>query len=753
MLLALTGRAEAATVTIAASVDADHRTVRGTMTVDGLDGAELIDALERLPEPGTDLTLFRTYPNRPDQGDVRWTRDGDRIRFSATLPRRFGATGSTRAGLFANGGWYPVIDGLPVVDWVVDVTVPAGSVGALGDQVSQADQVHWEGRADRASLAVVRRGRTTPLSKGTLVTRGRPRRRLVRELEHDLASWPTPLAGVVVEGPLRRRLVRPGAGLAYVSDRAYRLTPGLQFAHRVPVARGIGAAWSGRADPFERELQGAGLSIAHQRVLGALEADEVLGVFAWVPQVQSLLASRRMAFYADILNRAWPGDPLQDDLAEVLRPSTPGTAAAAQLDDRFGPGTAEATATALAEGAPLAEALPELPGLLRQLRTPPPRSQDYRLEVLPDAVLVTRDAPPDALTEVVVVRIDGEDRPIFASPGTTRIPLASPARRVALDPEWHTWQRSRRSDTWPPRYTVTASGWISTLNLSQGLIYGTLYGSLRKQYDTRRIWSGTLSNSRADLVRVALGHTWKVGPLVDGFARRHAVRLGGSTSLLDRRFAPTEGLGIATDAVLSWRWDTRVSYEFPLSGERVSAAVTGGTLPGTSERWGGLNGGVTLLGGLSPRVVVATRLSGAMARSTVPHRLLQLGGLGAMRSIPVLPACSLDAASPCAVLATERGVVALEYRWAALRNLSVPLLLAWGSELQLTGGFEAVAASVEGEVVTASGVTAGFLGVGDVLGAEQMGLGATLGWTLGSRALGLEPSPAPQVYLRMSQAF
>jgi len=744
--------AHAATVTVTAVVDDDLRTVRGTMEVTGLDEVELIDVLERLPEPRDDLTLFRTYPGRPSQGDVSWTRDGDGgVRFRARLPRRFGALGHAAGGLFANGGWYPVLEGLPVVDWEVTVSLPEGTAGALGDVVGRGE-VHWTGTAERASLAVVNRGRITEFDQGTLLTRGRPRRRLVRELNHDLAAWPEPVDGVVVEGPLRRRLVRPGAELAYVSDRAYRLTPGLQFAHRVPVARGVAAAWSGRPDPFERELQAAGLSLRHAERLGALEADEVLGVFAWVPQVQSLLASRRMAFYAEILDRPWPGDPVADDLAEMLRPSTPGTAAAAQLDDRFGPGTAETTAKSLSTGVPLPEALPEAPGLVRQLRTLPPR-QDYRLEVRADEVRVTRDAPPGAATEVVVVRIDDEDHAVFAPPGTTRIPVTEPPRRVALDPEHHTRQTSRRDDTWPPRYTITASGWISTLNLSQRLLYGALYGSIRKQYDTRHIWSGTLSNSRADLVRVSAGHTWKLGPLIDGFSRRHAVRLGGAASVLDDRFAATDGARVATDAVLSWRWDTRVSYDFPLSGERVAAAVSGGTVPGTQERWGGGSGSVTLLGGLSPRVVVATRVSGAMARSTVPHRLLQLGGQGAMRSIPVLPACSLDQVQPCAELATERGVVALEYRWAPIRNWSVPMLLVWGSELQLSGGFEATVAQVDGEPVTATGLTAGFLGVGDVLGAEQMGLGATLGWPLAARGLSLQRSAAPEVYLRMGQAF
>ncbi len=756
MFTALLGclAATAATLTLEAEVDADLRHVRGTLTSSGLPAdTAFVDPLSLLPEPGDDLNGFRTFPGPPNRGHVRWTTDADGVlHFEATLPRRFGALGATSHGLFANGGWHPTPEGLPVVDWVVHVRLPDGTTGALADTVA-TDALSWEGRADRASLAVVRRGVVTELPRGTLLTRGHPRKRLVRELSHDLATWPGTLDGVAVEGPLRRRLVRPGAGLAYVSDRAYRLTPGLQFAHRLPVSRGIGAAWSGQADFFLRELQAAGLSQQHAVALDAVDARQLLGVFAWVPQVQGLLSSRRMAFYSEVLDLTWPGDPVRDDIGEVLRPSVPGTVAAARLDDRFGDGTALQVAEALQQGIPLAEALPDLPGLVPALRALPPR-QDYQLEVTDAAVSLTRVAPADSAPEVVVLRIDGDDRTLFAPPGVTEVPLTEPPRRVALDPEGHLRQRSRAGDTWPPRYTVTAAGWISTLNLRRGQVYGALWASLRRQYDTRHIWSGTLSNSRSDLIRAGVGHTWKVGPLVDGFSRRHAVRLGGSGSVLDPRFAATDGVRVATDLALSWRWDTRVSHDFPTSGERVGAAVYGGVVPGTAERWVGSAGSIVMLGGLSPRVVVATRLSGAVARSTVPHRLLTLGGEGAMRSIPVLPACPTEEGTPCAELATERGIVALEYRWAPIRNWSVPFLLFWGTELQLTGGFEATLARVGGEPVTASGVTAGIMGVGDLLGAEQTALGATFGWPLSWRGLEeIEHSAIPEVYVRMTQAF
>lgn len=743
--------ARAATVRIDAVVDDDLTHVRGRMVLEGADPSALVDPLVGMPLPRDDQTRFRTFPGRDAVGHVTWHDQPDgSIAFEAELPRRFGDRGATAHGLFANGGWHPQLEGLPVVDWVVDIAMPPHTTAALADRVGTG-QVHWEGRADRASLAVVPHGVVTELVHGRLLTRRTPSKRLVRELDTDLVAWPVPLDGVVVRAPLRRRLVRPGAGLAYLSTRAHRLTPGLAFAHRVPVGRGLGAAWSGAPDPFVRELVGAGLSPEHVQALDAADTRKLLGSFAWVPQVQSLLSSRRLPFYSDILDLTWPGDPLRDDLAEQLRPSVPGTVAAARLDDRFGPGTATEVAHALHDGRPLPDALPDVPGLAASLRAMPP-VQDYRLEVDADHVRLTRLAPAPSAPEVVVLRIDGEDRTLFVPPGVTEVPLVEPADRVVFDPGQHLLQ-PRVGDTWPPRYTLTASGWISTLNLSRRQLYGTLWTSLRRQYDTRHLWSGTLSNSRTDLVRAGMGHTWKVGPLIDGLTRRHAVRLGGSASLLDPRFAATDGLRVATDLSLAWAFDDRVSNEFPTSGERFAASVHGGIVPGTDERWAGTGGSITLLGGLHPRVVVATRLAAHMARSTVPHRLLALGGQGAMRSIPVLPACPTADGSPCADLATERAVLYLEYRWAPIRNWSVPMGLAWGTELQLTGGLETLLARVDDAPVMATGLTGGVLGVADVLGAEPTSLGVTLGWPVKATGIDLRPSPWPEIYLRMGQAF
>src|SRR5690606_9753848 len=136
--------------------------------------------------------------------------------------------------------------------------------------------------------------------------------------------------GVIVEAPLRRRLTYAGPGLAYVSDRAFRLTPGFQRYHRVPVLRGVVAALLAEPDPFERELAAAALTRHRADALGAGSARGLLGAFAWIPQIDALLSSRRMAFYGEILGTTHPTDPVRDDLVEVLDPHTPGAVVVAQ---------------------------------------------------------------------------------------------------------------------------------------------------------------------------------------------------------------------------------------------------------------------------------------------------------------------------------------------------------------------------------------------------------------------------------------
>lgn len=744
----------AADVTIEATVDAGLRVVRGRMWVDPSLDAELVDPLPRLPEPADDLRLIRTYPGIPNQGRIRWSSDGDGwVTFETELPKRFGAIGATRFGLFANGGWYPtpLLDGhLAPLDWQVEITLPARTGGALNASWGR-DALRWTGIAERASLAVVPGGRFTPVvvnhNQVVLLTGRAARPVLIRELERELAHVPVPVHGVAVEAPLRRRLVRHGPGLAYVSDRALRLTPGFRFAHREALIRGVLAAWTPGADRQLRELRAAVTADAYEIERAGNAAAGVLGALSWVPFVNEILASQRTPFYSEILDRVHSGDPVRDDLAEVLDPITPGGVVVAQLDDRYGAGT----------GACVARTADQLCGIdrdwLASWRQPYP-DQDYRLRVDGSRIEIVRDAPPGAPIEALVVEIDGSRETLLLPPGTHVVERDEPPRKVRIDPIRHTAQRSRSRDSYPPRYDVTFAAWLDAVNLDRRQVFGTLFTTLRRQYDTHNLLIGSLGNSQADLVAIDLAYLRKEGPLLDGWLRPHRLRAAVGFSVFNPRFAEFEA-PIGLDTTLSWSHDTRVNIDFPLRGHRVSVVASGGVVPGTPNRWGNVSTNVLGVVSPHPRHAFVGRASAAWAWSTIPQRRLTLGGAGLMRSIPILPACAGDQATDCTRLADGRALFTGEYRIAAIRGASVPLLLVWGSELQLAAGVEGILASVDDQALWSTGATLGVHALGDLLGAETSDIGLTAAWPLwfDDRLREVQRTPVPELYIRLQQAF
>lgn len=733
-------------------VDPDLTVVRGRMWVDPSLGATLVDPLPQLPEPVDDLRQIRTYPGRPNQGRITWSPDDDGwVTFEAALPNRLGAIGATRFGLFANGGWHPVVmvdEALPMLEWSATVSLPPDTGGVLNASWGR-DRLEWTGRGERIGLAVVPGGRFTPVPGQSVVilSRRAARRVLVRELERELPLLPQPVDGVVVESPLRRRLVRHAPGLAFVSDRALRLTPGFRFAHREAVIRGVLAAWSPGATPQDRELAAAVAADAYQVEREGNGAAGLLGALSWIPWVNEILASQRTPFYAEILDRVHPGDPVRDDLAEILDPYAPGGVVVAQLDDRYGPGTANCVVRTR-DGSCGVD-----PEWLAQWRQAYP-DQDYRLTVDGNTVQVERDAPEGAVPEALVVAIDDDRTTLLMPPGTHVLELEDTPRKVRLDPDRHTAQRSRVRDSWPPRYDVTFSAWLDAVSVDPLRIFGSLATTLRRQYDTHNLLIASLNNSQADLVSIDLAYLRKEGPLLDGWLRPHRFRAAFGVSVFNPNFAEATG-PVGLDTALSWSHDTRVNIDFPLKGHRVSVVGRGGVIPATPDRWASLTLNAIGIASPHPRHAFAGRATAAWAWSTVPQRKLTLGGGNLMRSIPILPACTDGETSDCTRLADGRVVAMGEYRVAALRNVSVPLWLAWGSELQLAAGGEAVLAGIEGDAMWSTGATLGIHAIGDLLGAEASDIGVTAAWPLWAdpRLREVQPTLVPQFYVRLQQAF
>jgi hypothetical protein len=258
-------------------------------------------------------------------------------------------------------------------------------------------------------------------------------------------------------------------------------------------------------------------------------------------------------------------------------------------------------------------------------------------------------------------------------------------------------------------------------------------------------------------VSLSAGLLLKRGPLLDAFNRLHRIRLDLSAAYLNPNFAPSDASRTVADVIVTYYQDNRTASTFPLRGHRLGVSGGAGGNPGTPDTWISANTNGVGVASIGPRFAFAGRASAGIARSDVAHRLLVLGGEGQMRSIPELPACPLvatDDAEPCVEVATERAHAAVEARAALLRGVSVPGLLAWGTELQLAVGLEGEAARLYGGGPGyALGATVGLLGAGDVLGMEEIPIQLGAAWALWTDGISVEPSPAPQIVLRFGQAF
>jgi len=745
--------------TLTAEVSADG-TVQGQLILPA--DVAVMDALAALPGAPDDLNQLRTFPGAPDSGELSYERTAPgEYRFHTRLPKRFGAVGHTAHGTYASGFFYPqpLVDGqVPEIEWTVQITLPEGAVGVVGSTVGEGT-LEWTGRSDRVVLALPRRAQVQTLQvhdlKVTVVGKRRPRRALLRAVRNTLSQADLPSGEVVlVEAPLRRRLVRPSNGVALVSDRIFRLFPLFERYHRHGFVQGVLTAASPLPDGLLRELDGSTRAERWKLNRPGGGATGLTRSFSWLPQIDYLISSRRIAFYSELFEEVHPGDAVQDDLIEVLSPHRPGSSVRVQLDDRYGPGSSDRVLASLLDGRALSEALstagfdPNLPAAWSQ----PVPQQDYVLTV-DEGARLTRLAPEDSPPETVVVRTESGPLSYTLRPGESA--SLPPSSRYRVDPSRHILQTSRARDSWPQQpLRVVATSFIGNINLTRFRLAGTGALYVRGRYDTHNLFSGILYSARSTLVGSSLGWTRKFGPLKDGISRQHRLRFSAGPRVIDPAFLSTEDGPVSVAGSVSYSWDTRVSSDFPLQGHRLSARVTGGFYPGSSTRWSSARISATGLTSPHPRHAFAARASAAIARASRTDQLLTLGGLGSMRSLPVLAPCH-DHEDPCAQVARESLYGTVEYRVAPLRGMSVPLGIAWWTELQLIAGLEGTAATLLAGDGAALGATLGIAGVGDLAGAEPTFLGFSAGWLLWADGITYaQPlQPVPEIYLLWSHAL
>ncbi len=783
-------------IEIHAALRADLRSLEGRIRVEYAGDFQLVDPLAALPMPRDDRSAMRTWPGAPSRGHMDMQPLGQGTwRFKAHLPARYGASGRVPGkGVFLNGGWYPqiLVDGaLSPAEWDVGLVLPEGVTAALGNSTGRG-RVHWSGSGERVGLAALPAGELQVLEVGgaALTLLGNFSGSKVDALR-ELAEryWPGPRGTdlVVVAAPMMRRLVRSGPGLLFLSQRAFRLSLGLGRFHRRAVARGLLEAGLPLADPWERsfvadallmgcpaagtvrasgfygdsspESQGAGhLEAAAAGPEGAASdsrsARGILGWFSWLPQVDDLLYDGSTPFVSELLDETFPGDPLQDDLGELFQARIPGRVVARQVGDILGEESSCRVAEKLLDGQEPVEILERLdPAWVESWDRPYPE-QDYRLVVSPHdggaLVTVQRQAPPSAGPEVVEILVDGSQHTWLAGSGSdsTSIPLDDVPRRVELDPQGHLSQADLAHDSWPARWTVVLTAFPTVWALSSGYLEAFAAIRLRRRHDTRRFLDLYAYTDQEDLVGALLSQGFAFGPLQDRRYRPQRLYLWLGPSLLDPEFRPTDAGTLDLGAGMRWVWDTRVNQIFPLKGHRLEAELAAGFVPGGGVAW--RHGTVSGVGLLSPhpRLVLAARVGAGLAEGQVEHRLLPLGGSDALRC--------MDADL---LLGRERVLAMGELRVAPLRHVSVPLLLGWLDEWQVSLGVEAGRlggvrenGEFDGQELRALGWTAGSSVGVDVLGAKPTLMGVLAAQSLRTWPSLAEPPPT-RLYLLWWQAF
>jgi hypothetical protein len=250
-------------------------------------------------------------------------------------------------------------------------------------------------------------------------------------------------------------------------------------------------------------------------------------------------------------------------------------------------------------------------------------------------------------------------------------------------------------------------------------------------------------HDREDLVGFLIGGTRQFGRPVDGLHRAHRVTMSVGPALLDPSFASTDG-PIAVGGGVSWTYDNRDDWQFPLHGTSFSIGTDGGGVPGSDRRWYAARASATGVTSPHPRIALAASANAGIGTGDVDHRLFPLGGHAALASL-----------DPEVVIGTRRVVGRFELRAAPIRGAAVPVAgIVWGTELQLLAGAETGIVWKDDTPLSASGVTAGTAVAGEWLGVYRAMLGVTAGVPLEVRGFDLpDDTPPFEWTVRFDQQF
>jgi len=757
--------------------------------------------------------------------------------FVTTVPRRYGTFGRYRWMVALNGGWTPQVaaraqDGgwdlyapPPPADWTVDLTYdPAwGAVingvvqaaiedtaGAPGQGTALFSPGHavFEGRGRFVTVVLHRDQRVTVADspQGALTYVGPPptdlqRRDLSAVAERALgllrtADVPGAQDGtVIVEAPLRWRLVEQGEGCVLVSDRFLEVDPNMRRTHQTQLAR---AVLTDRLLPLVEGVEAPRDAPAiAEAVSWALiprylasryrfnpTAQEVLRPLDFIPTIEQYLYAPMYPFADEVLNNPYQYDPLRADIRRFHRRALSPRVSQLKIKEAVGPlamdGAAVAYVASLAELAPQrwlerieARTGTEVRSTWDAWETALP-FVDYHLEVQKErdengwttTIDVTRAASTDPpLPETVEVRAsvpptrsDPRTRYELRWDGTGdgaqwQLQTDRKVRRVEIDPARKLLELDeqgfilRQDNQKPKRLKFYPWGYVYSLNVTEGTFEGVLGISGRTAFDNRNLISAHGYHTEETMVGLGVGYYRYFGRSRDALYLRNRVGLSLGLDLLNQRFATVEGqLPIGALATLSYRYDDRFGSTFPTRGGRIVVSVqTGNTWFAELDEGQFVGTGVTgsILFPVHPRLVLGWRGKAGATTADLPQMQMVLGGNSDLRGLPERYATG-----------QFKLFTGIEWRYLALRDMDLRLPL---------GRLRAVEAVVFAE--------AGWVGNG-VPHAEEMHVGIGAGLRFDFAYFGIFPGiggidvawsprapmgnllPLPlQIYLVLGQSF
>ncbi len=649
--------------------------------------------------------------------------------FHTQIPRKFGTFGRYRGVVTVNGGLAPLPvdlreDGTwaieappPSIERSLDLTMPEGHRLMLGGLSPDPDadrfvpdarregqleiepigagriQASWSSPESRWISLSVQRDRpltwreNIPADDGSISYFGQPLRRiqkrwLRRAVEGARATARgaglDPQDLVIVEAPLRRKLVERGEGVLYISDRFFEAELPVWRYHDLHLARAVLAeaieAATRRREPTRVEpLTTHGLAwrlipdYLSTRWKNHVNLRQLLDGLSFLPEVDAILQTPVFPFADQIFDNPWVVDPLRADVRRFNRPLRTGRALLLMIEDRVGAQSLDAAVRdylrSNGEGPDFFTLLQDRTGqpavgfaqrwmggwarvnlAVQQVERERQDDGSWRTRVT-----IRREVlEGEASDEVVEIRLnpavgrkgratliwDGQDE-VASWEVITRKRVAS----VQVDPRGRILETDadgislKKDNRFPRAVKLTGSAFLVAADSVSG-IEAYAYLAMRPAHDLQhqvrlRVWTD-------EEAWVGGGPSYRhyFGPPRIGSYRQHRIDVSVDVQWLNGLFRPTDA-PILVNGEVTYVYDTRASAFSPRSGGRVLVTAFAGRdfaleddhlRSAEASVFGGVDLQATKLFSLHPWHVLAVRGKVGVIGGNVKHRQFVLGG-------------------------------------------------------------------------------------------------------------------------------